>query len=81
MKVINCTIKLRDLTIVNPSYEVVNVSDNIISKTCDIEVLFNTDSVIKYSYTVAGFNYDTTWEDADIFTFVEDHISKELTIS
>lgn len=80
MKTINGTIQLRDLTIINPAYEVVNVNDNLVNKTCNIEVLFNTDSIIKYSYTVAGFSYDVTWEDADIFTFVEDHITTELKI-
>ena len=74
------TIQLRDLTIINPSYEVVNVNDNLTKKTCTIEAVFNTDSIIKYSYSISGFSYDTTWEDADIFAFAEDHINTELKI-
>ena len=77
---INGTYQIRDLQIVNPTYEVVNVNDNIINKTCNIEVVFETPSIIKYSYSISGFSYDTTWEDADIFAFAEDHINTELKI-
>ena len=77
---INGTYQIRDLQIVNPTYEVVNVNDNIVNKTCNIEVVFETPSIIKYSYSVSGFSYDTTWEDADIFAFVETHIKSELLI-
>jgi len=80
MKTINGTIQLRDLTISNPSYEVKNVNDNLVNKTCSIEVVFDTPSIIKYSYSVGGFSYDATWEDADIFNFVETHIKSELLI-
>ena len=73
---INGTIQIRDLTIVNPTYEVVNVNDKIVNKTCTIEVLFNTDNIIKYSYSIGGFSYDTTWEDSDIYNFVETEIEK-----
>jgi len=77
---INGTYQIRDLQIVNPTYEVVNVNDNIVNKTCTIEAVFNTDSIIKYSYSISGFSYDVTWEDADIFAFAEDHINSELKI-
>ena len=73
---INGTYQIRDLTIVNPTYEVKNVNDNLVNKTCNIEVIFDTDSVIKYSYSISGFSYSQTWEDADIFTFVEAEIQK-----
>jgi len=73
---INGTYQIRDLQIINPTYEVVNVNDNITNKTCIIEVVFNTDSVIKYSYSIGGFSYVETWEDADIFAFVETEIEK-----
>ena len=73
---INGTYQIRDLQIINPTYEVVNVNDNITNKTCIIEVVFNTDSVIKYSYSIGGFGYVETWEDADIFAFVETEIEK-----
>lgn len=77
---INGTIQLRDLQIINPTYEVVNVNDNIVNKTCTIEAVFETDSIIKYSYSITGFSYSDAWEDADIFTFVETHIKSELLI-
>ena len=51
---INGTYQIRDLQIVNPTYEVVNVNDNLTNKTCIIEVVFDTDSVIKYSYSIGG---------------------------
>jgi len=73
---INGTIQLRDLQIINPTYEVVNVNDNIINKTCNIEVVFETPSIIKYSYSIGGFSYSETWEDADIYNFVETEIQK-----
>jgi len=73
---INGTYQIRDLKIVNPTYEVVNVNDNLTNKTCNIEVVFETPSIIKYSYSISGFSYVETWEDADIFTFVEAEISK-----
>ena len=73
---INGTYQIRDLTIVNPTYEVKNVSDNLVDKTCSIEVIFDTDSIIKYSYSIGGFSYTETWEDADIYTFVEAEITK-----
>ena len=37
---INGTYQIRDLQIVNPTYEVVNVNDNLTNKTCNIEVVF-----------------------------------------
>lgn len=76
MKTINGIYQIRDLTIINPTYEVINVSDNIVNKICDIEVLFNTDSIIKYSYTVEGFTYELTWEDSDIETWVDLELQK-----
>ena len=71
MKTINGTIQLRDLTLTDATYEVVNVNDNLVNKTCNIEVLVDTPNLIKYSYSITGFSYEVTWEDADIFQFVE----------
>ena len=73
---INGTIQIRDLQIVNPTYEVKNVSDNILNKTCNIEVVFETPSIIKYSYSIDGFSYAETWEDSDVYNFVEAEIEK-----
>ena len=74
------TYQIRDLRIVNPTYKVVNVTDSIKEKTCTIEVVFTTESVLKYSYTVEGFSYENTWEDADVYDYVETAITKELLI-
>jgi len=73
---INGTYQIRDLKIINPTFEVVKVNDNLTKKTCNIEVVFETPSIIKYSYSIDGFSYAETWEDADIFTFVEKEIEK-----
>ena len=71
---INGTIQLRDLTLTDATYEVVNVNDNLVNKTCNIEVLVDTPNLIKYSYSITGFSYSETWEDADIFAFAESQL-------
>jgi len=76
MKTINGTIQLRDLTLTDATYEIVNVIDNLKTKTCVIEAVFDTESIIKYSYTITGFSYTETRKDADIFAFVETELEK-----
>lgn len=76
MKTINGTIKLRDLTLTDATYEVKNPIYDLETKTCIIEVIFDTDKVIKYSYSVSGFDIKKVWEDADIFAFVEAELEK-----
>lgn len=64
MKLIG-TYKIDDLTVVNPQIEVRQVNDNIINKTCSIEVIFNIDgALINYSRNIDGFSYADTWENA-----------------
>ena len=77
---INGTYQIRDLTIVNPTYEISNPRYDLKTKTCIIEVIFDTDIDIKYSYSISGFDIKGIWGDADIFAFVETHIKSELLI-
>jgi hypothetical protein len=71
------TYKIDDLTVVNPKVEVRQVNDNIINKTCSIEVIFNVDgALINHSRNIDGFNYVDSWEDIDIQNFVIDELEK-----
>ncbi len=71
------TYKIDDLTVTNPTIEVKQVNDNIIDKTCSIEVIFNVDgALINYSRNLGGFTYSATWEDIDIENFVESELLK-----
>jgi hypothetical protein len=73
---INGTYQIRDLQIINPTYEISNTRYDLKTKNCIIEVIFDTDSIIKYSYSIGGFDIKSIWEDADIFTFVEAEVEK-----
>lgn len=71
------TYQIEDLTVVNPTIEVRSVNDNIIDKTCSIEVLFNVEgALINYSRNIGGFNYVDSWEDADIQNFIVNELEK-----
>lgn len=56
-------------TIVNPTIEVVSVSDNLNTKTCSVSVKLTTDSA-SFGVSLSGFTYADTWEDADITDWV-----------
>lgn len=65
------TYQVEDLTIVNPTIQVKQVNDNIVDKTCSIEVIFNVaNALINYSRNISGFSYVDTWEDSDVEAFV-----------
>lgn len=71
------TYQIDDLTVVNPTIEIKQVNDNIIDKTCSIEVIFNVENaLINYSRNINGFNYVDTWEDSDIEAFVVSELEK-----
>jgi hypothetical protein len=71
------TYQIDDLTVVNPQIEVRQVNDNIINKTCSIEVLFNVEgALINHSRNIDGFNYLDSWEDADIQEFIVNELEK-----
>lgn len=58
-----------NVEIVNPTVEVVNVIDNINTKTCNVDVLLTTDSA-EFGVTLNGFTYLETWDDADVINWV-----------
>lgn len=65
------TYQIEDLTVVNPTIQIKQVNDNIVTKTCSIEVIFNVENaLINYSRNINGFTYVDTWEDVDIENFV-----------
>ena len=59
----------------NPSVEVVKVSDDIKEKTCSVSILLTTDSV-DFGVTLDGFTYSDTWEDAEVYAWVENELTK-----
>ena len=58
-----------NVEIINPTVEVVNVIDNINTKTCNVEVLLTTDTA-EFGVTLNGFTYLETWDDADVVNWV-----------
>ena len=58
-----------NVEIINPTVEVVNVIDNINTKTCNVDVLLTTDTA-EFGVTLNGFTYLETWDDADIINWV-----------
>jgi len=58
-----------NVTIENPSVEVVNVSDSINVQTCSVDVLLTTDSA-EFGVNFLGFTYSGTWEDQEVIDWV-----------
>lgn len=58
-----------NVEITNPIVEVVNVIDNINTKTCNVDVLLTTDTA-EFGVTLNGFTYSETWDDADVINWV-----------
>jgi hypothetical protein len=58
-----------NVEIINPTVEVINVIDNINTKTCNVDVLLTTDTA-QFGVTLDGFTYLETWDDADIINWV-----------
>ncbi len=56
-------------TITDPTIAINHVSDNLVSKTCNVDIVLTTDSA-EFGVTLTGFTYNSTWEDADIQKFV-----------
>lgn len=64
-----------NVDITNPQVEVVNVSDSIQDKTCNVDILLTTDTA-KFGVTLNGFTYSDSWEDADIIAWVDTELIK-----
>jgi hypothetical protein len=63
------------LEITNPTTEVKLVNDNIVDKNCSVEILLTTDTA-KFGVQLDGFTYVDTWEDADIYAWVQLELQK-----
>ena len=61
--------------ITNPTTEVELVNDNIVDKNCSVEILLITDTA-KFGVQLDGFTYVDTWEDADIYAWVQLELQK-----
>ena len=64
-----------NVEIIDPLYKVVNVIDNINTKTCNVDVLLTTDSA-EFGVTLNGFTYLETWEDTEIIDWVSTELEK-----
>jgi hypothetical protein len=64
-----------NVEIINPTVEVVNVIDNINTKTCNVDVLLTTDTA-EFGVTLNGFTYLETWDDADVINWVGIELQK-----
>jgi hypothetical protein len=64
-----------NVEIINPTVEVVNVIDNINTKTCNVDVLLTTDTA-QFGVTLNGFTYLETWDDADVVNWVGIELQK-----
>ena len=63
------------LEITNPTTEVKLVNDNIVDKNCSVGILLTTDTA-KFGVQLDGFTYVDTWEDADIYAWVQLELQK-----
>jgi hypothetical protein len=61
--------------ITNPQIAVQSVNDNLKEKTCSVDILLTTETA-KFGVNLSGFEYETTWEDADIYAWVQVELEK-----
>jgi hypothetical protein len=61
-----------NVTITDPTIEVLNVTDSINTQTCSVNVLLSVD-LAQFGITLDGFTYVSDWSDDEvrIWTFVE----------
>lgn len=57
----------------NPTIAVQSVTDNVKDKTCSVDILLTTDSA-SFGVNLSGFSYSDTWEDSDIFAWVNEEL-------
>jgi hypothetical protein len=63
----------------NPSYYINKIIDNIINKRCDVDVIFrDVENGLQYSEILKNYTYNITWEDQDIFNWVEVKLGEYL---
>jgi hypothetical protein len=61
--------------ITDPTVTVQSVTDNLKEKTCSVDILLTTETA-KFGVNLSGFEYETTWEDADIYAWVMVELEK-----
>jgi hypothetical protein len=61
--------------ITDPTIEVQAVNDNIKQKVCAVDLLLTTDTA-KFGVSLNGFTYSETWEDEDVYLWVETELKK-----
>ena len=61
--------------ITDPQIEVQAVSDSIKDKSCAVDILLTTNTA-KFGVNLSGFTYVDTWEDADIYAWVQVELEK-----
>jgi hypothetical protein len=61
--------------ITDPTVTVQSVNDNLKEKTCSVDILLTTETA-KFGVNLSGFEYETTWEDADIYAWVMVELEK-----
>jgi hypothetical protein len=61
--------------ITDPTVTVQSVNDNLKEKTCSVDILLTTETA-KFGVNLSGFEYETTWEDADIYAWVTVELEK-----
>jgi hypothetical protein len=60
-----------NVEIINPTVEVVNVTDAINVKTCSVDVVLTTDTAT-FGVNLQGFTYTDNWIDEEIILWVND---------
>lgn len=64
-----------NVEIENPTVAVMAVADNLKEKECSVSILLTTETA-KFGVTLDGFTYSDTWEDADVYVWVENELKK-----
>ena len=68
-----------NVEIINPTVTVKGVNDNIIDKSCAVDILLTTNTA-KFGVQLDGFTYTDTWEDSDIISWVDTKLQDFKTV-
>lgn len=66
-----------NVEIVDPIIDVIGVNDSIKDKVCSVDVVLSTDTA-KFGIKLMGFTYVDTWDDNDVFDWVNIEMDKFL---
>jgi hypothetical protein len=59
----------------NPTVAVLAVADNLKEKECSVSILLTTETA-KFGVTLDGFTYSDTWEDKDVYAWLDNELKK-----